>query len=271
MQKILIIGNGMIGGSLGMALAQTGKYIIDYADEKTDLSNVDYICPTLVKHFVENGQTSIMQVYNFIVNATGDFPSILYKAMEYKIPIIDVSSFQEYRSPYHITYQTQITSESQIFCHPICGSEKSGRENARADLFQGKTCIITTESRKQDLIAFATDIFTDIEMNVQFCETVEEHNKNLAYTSHLIQYLAFNDNFKTLHPVFERLSNSNKEMWEKIFKKNKVNIENALEDLLGIYVSQQTQNIFEAFKILVKDIPEYFYGTALQKILIKNI
>mgnify|MGYP003330765176 CR=1 FL=1 len=66
---------------------------------------------------------------------------------------------------------------------------------------------------------------------------------------------------------FERLSNSNKEMWEKIFHKNKVNIQNALEDLFGIYVSQQTQNISEAFKILVKDIPEYFYGTALKEII----
>ena len=187
MKKILIIGNGMMGGSLGMALTQTGKYIIDFADAR--FNNRRY------------------KLYNIIFNCTGREISI--GALHFSNIFIDISSVQGGINQYE---------SNNIFCHPLCGSEKSGRENAKADLFQGKTCIITTESREQDLIAFATDIFTDIGMNVQFCETVEEHNKNLAYTSHLIQYLAFNDNFKTLHPVFERLSNSNKEMWEKIFQ-----------------------------------------------------
>lgn len=229
----------MIGGSLGMALKKTGEYSVDFLGKnKENFNNRHY------------------KLYDFIFNCTGREISI--GALHFSNIFIDISSVQGGINQYE---------SNNIFCHPICGSEKSGRENAKADLFQGKTCIITTENKEQDLIAFATNIFTDIGMDVQFCETVEEHNKNLAYTSHLIQYLAFNDNFKTLHPVFERLSDSNKEMWGKIFKENKVNIQNALEDLFGIYVSQQTPSISEAFKILVKDIPKYFHGTALKEII----
>ena len=257
MQKILIIGNGMMGGSLGMALENNGKYKVEYAG----FFKINFSRPhnVVIGYDTDDNFVNVIELkdiikkYDFFINASGVDH---FHTEKLKKSFLDVSSVQ---------YETIF--KNHIFCHPICGSEKSGRENAKADLFQGKTCIITTENKEQDLIAFATDIFTDIGMNVQFCETAEEHNKNLAYTSHLIQYLAFNDNFKTLHPVFERLSNSNKEMWGKIFKKNKVNIQNALEDLLGIYVSQQTPSISEAFKILVKDIPEYFYGTALKEII----
>lgn len=244
MQKALIIGNGLIGGSLGMALTQKGKYIINYVDINKKYDNF----------FAFDKPHKPHELFDFQINCTGlKMPSCTY------LKCIDISSFQ-YR----------YNGENIIFCHPLCGSEKSGRENARADLFKNQNCIITTEGKSQELIDFATDVFKEIGMNVFYCDTAEEHNKNLAYTSHLLHYLALNG-FADLHPVLKRLSYSNKEMWDGIFEVNKKNIDKAmLEFCYNLSLCFHNQGIVASIRELVKDIPQHFYGTALKQLLNKN-
>ena len=244
MKKVLIIGNGMMGNSLKQALEKVGKYEV-YVTNDVDL----------------------FQVYNFdvVFNCTGQVFS--YQRIEDlgdgKVKMIDISSFQHKQYENNGLYSFQ----DVIFCHPLCGSEKSGRENAKADLFENETCIITTEGKGQELIDLAIEIFNDIGMIVHLCGTVEEHNKNLAYTSHLLHYLAFNG-FADLHPVLTRLSHSNKEMWEGIFKANKKNIDEALlKFTYNLALCFHNQGIQASIRELVKDIPEHFYGTALKQLL----
>jgi len=267
----------MIGGSFGMALTQKGKYIVSFYDKNPKLTTIN-----IKNHLEYYENREFISSFDLIIDATGNshplnfkVPTINIASVQYqsKIPRVDV--FEKLHC-FIASYIDKNLVDKFIYCHPLCGSEKSGHENARVDLFENQNCIITTEGRTQELIDFATEIFKDIGMNVFHCETAEEHNKNLAYTSHLLHYLAFND-FADLHPVLERLSHSNKEMWEGIFEANKKNIDDALLKFTKIAVQKTGFCIFEELKKpnyftmvyqeLVKDIPEYFYGTALKQLL----
>ena len=249
MKKVLIIGNGMMGGSLGMALTKTGKYIVNFCEVGIEFDNI------LIQNNKEHGiylpfyttAYKTYKQYDFVINCTG------LKNLIDEINVIDISSVQYNK-----------TNKSHIFCHPLCGSEKNGRENAKADLFENQNCIITTEGKSKELIKLATSIFKDIGMNVYYCDTVEEHNKNLARTSHLLYYLALNG-CAEYHPVLKRLSRSNKKIWNTIFKANKKNIEDAKMELARCFVKKN--EISYAFKEFVKKIPKHFYGTALKELI----
>lgn len=77
-----------------------------------------------------------------------------------------------------------------VGAHPMGGSEKTGWENATAELFHGRTCFVTplnaTDSRAQRIVAsFWRDLGSDV-VNVD----PEIHDEIVAHISHLPQVLA---------------------------------------------------------------------------------
>lgn len=69
--------------------------------------------------------------------------------------------------------------------HPIAGSEQQGWEHASPDLFRGRTCVITpTESSRAEHVEQLERFWSALGMvTVQL--SPEEHDRNLALTSHL--------------------------------------------------------------------------------------
>ena len=74
--------------------------------------------------------------------------------------------------------------------HPLAGSEKSGVENARADLFEGRV-VVVTPSRKTDSDCLSTvaDFWSGLGASVLVMSPAE-HDKALATTSHLPHLIA---------------------------------------------------------------------------------
>lgn len=74
---------------------------------------------------------------------------------------------------------------SFVGSHPLAGSERSGWENADADLYQGRTCIITPEA-SSDLTAVrkVRDFWMELGMSIVEM-TPAEHDLAVAQTSHL--------------------------------------------------------------------------------------
>lgn len=74
--------------------------------------------------------------------------------------------------------------------HPMAGSEKSGAEHARADLFEGAAYILTPDERTP------TDRLARMELLIReigarpIRMTAQEHDRAVAYISHLPQYLS---------------------------------------------------------------------------------
>ena len=77
-----------------------------------------------------------------------------------------------------------------VGAHPLAGSEKQGAEHARADLFDGRVCVLTPTMRTDGAAVERATLF----WHALGCEvkklTPEEHDLALANTSHLPHFVA---------------------------------------------------------------------------------
>lgn len=77
------------------------------------------------------------------------------------------------------------TGAAFVGSHPMAGSEKAGFEAARADLFQGATCIITPEAQTEaQQVARLSAFWTSLGCRV-LSMSPEEHDRRVARISHL--------------------------------------------------------------------------------------
>jgi prephenate dehydrogenase len=135
-----------------------------------------------------------------------------------------------------------------IATHPIAGTEFSGPSSAIAGLFQGKTNIICEVERTAfKLQEKALDLFKAIGMRIRYMEP-KSHDKHIAYMSHLSHISAFmlgktvinkekheQDIFDMAGSGFEstvRLAKSSPAMWTPIFKQNKDQVIETLEEYI---------------------------------------
>lgn len=141
-----------------------------------------------------------------------------------------------------------------IGSHPIAGSEKSGPENARSDLFEEKTTIITPTPRtvKSDL-ELIEKFWNSLGSSV-FCMGAEEHDRILAKVSHLphlLSSLLMNSLAMEEIPFIgsgfrdmARLAAGNARMWTDITISNR---EQLLEAISGF------QDELERFRYLLEE------------------
>ncbi|WKB80154.1 prephenate dehydrogenase [Cellulophaga lytica] len=135
-----------------------------------------------------------------------------------------------------------------IACHPIAGTEFSGPSAAIENLFKGKTNIICeVEKTAFKLQEKALGLFRDMGMRIRYMN-VDAHDKHIAYVSHLSHISSFmlgktviekekneRDIFDMAGSGFEstvRLAKSSPAMWTPIFKQNKTNVLETLEEYI---------------------------------------
>jgi len=136
-----------------------------------------------------------------------------------------------------------------IACHPIAGTEFSGPRAAIKGLYAGKTNIICeVEKTAFKLQERVLEIFKKLEMRIRYMEP-QSHDKHIAYMSHLSHISSFMlgktviDKEKNERDIFDmagsgfastvRLAKSNPITWTSIFKQNKENILETLEEYIA--------------------------------------
>jgi prephenate dehydrogenase len=77
-----------------------------------------------------------------------------------------------------------------VGAHPLAGSEKQGAENARADLFDGRVCVLTPTATTDPAATERAALFWQSLGCVVKRLTPEEHDLALATTSHLPHVVA---------------------------------------------------------------------------------
>ncbi len=139
--------------------------------------------------------------------------------------------------------------------HPMCGSDKTGPENADFSLFDGRKCIVIretadlTDKRRTAKIEQTAEFWESLNMDVIFA-AAETHDYITAYTSHLPHLIAFLLSDTTLSYISGRLAefngfigsgfkdstriaSSSVELWTDIFLMNGANIIASLEDFIA--------------------------------------
>jgi len=137
-----------------------------------------------------------------------------------------------------------------VASHPMWGTEYSGPEAAVRDAFVGRACVIC-EKEKSDpqAVALIEDIYRQLGMHIIYMDA-DSHDMHTAYVSHISHITSFalantvlekereeNTIFELAGGGFEstvRLAKSNPAMWVPIFKQNRDNV----LDVLNEHISQ---------------------------------
>ncbi len=134
--------------------------------------------------------------------------------------------------------------------HPLAGSEKSGATFARADLFEGRIAILTpTKNTRAEDFDFLENFWQALGSVVVQLQG-DEHDRALALTSHLPHIVASalvstvpEKYFRLAGPGLHdttRIASGDAELWAQIFALNRDNVLGALEQFSAILSALQS-------------------------------
>jgi len=190
--QVTIIGVGLIGGSLGLALKKAGlaRRVVGVGHRQASL-DAARACGAVDETSLD--PVAEVRGSDLVVLATpiGQFREILSRAAPALAPgavVIDVGSTKV--AVVAMLEELVPASCACVGCHPIAGSEQRGVAAARADLFRGAVCIITpTAKTPPDAVARVRETWEALGM-VLHRMTPERHDHLLAEVSHLPHVVA---------------------------------------------------------------------------------
>jgi prephenate dehydrogenase len=257
--NVFIIGIGLIGGSMakdiknfdpeakiyGIDTNEThleealSLGLIDYSATYQDLSIADVVIVSIPVDVMVSELPKVLDVVNddAVVLDAGSTKALICSTLEH-----------------------HPKRRNFLACHPIAGTEFSGPSAAINGLYEGKTNIICeVEKTAFKLQERALEIFQKLGMRIRYMNP-EAHDKHIAYVSHLSHISAFmlgktviekekneRDIFDMAGSGFEstvRLAKSSPAMWTPIFKQNRENVIETLEE----YILN-----LEAFKKMIEE------------------
>lgn len=247
MEKIYIIGVGLIGGSLAKDLRSHYPKAHIYGVDTTPDHIIDAIAIGLIDEegSIEELQDADLVVLSIPVDvATTVLPKILDRIGDNTL-VIDMGST---KAAICECVETHERRRNFLACHPIAGTEFSGPKAAIEGLYHGKTNIICeVEKTSFKLQEKALDLFRSLGMRIRYMDPVS-HDKHIAYVSHLSHISSFMlgktviDKEKNERDIFDmagsgfastvRLAKSNPTTWTSIFKQNRENILETLEEYI---------------------------------------
>ncbi len=246
--KVGIVGLGLIGGSIGLKLKDLYDNIIIYGYDIDD-NSVSYCLKNKIidvkfdKEFISELDFLFLAIpVESIKKQLSDY---LNRASN-KTLIIDLGStkFQICNS-----VENNQNRKNYLAAHPIAGTEFSGPNSAKKDLFNDKVMILCdTEKTDPNLLLDAKKIIKSLGMSIKTMNS-KEHDKHIAYVSHLSHISSFMlgktvmDKEDDEHAIYNmagsgfestvRLAKSSPEMWSSIFVENKKNIIESLDEYIS--------------------------------------
>jgi prephenate dehydrogenase len=247
MKNIYIIGVGLIGGSLAIDIKKNHPEMVIHGisrkeatlDEALELKLIDK------KATLDDIVNADLVIISIPVDATVKLlPTILDKIPDTGL-VVDAGST---KAAICQSVENHPKRRNFLAMHPIAGTEHSGPSAAISGLFVGKTNIVCeVEKTTFKLQEKALKLFTGIGMRIRYMNPVA-HDKHIAYVSHLSHISAFMlgktviNKEKNERDIFDmagsgfastvRLAKSSPEMWTPIFKQNKENVIETLEEYI---------------------------------------
>lgn len=243
-----MIGVGLIGGSFAIDIKKNNPETIIYGISRKDETLNKAIDLKLIdkKATLDDLENADLVIVSIPVDATVKLlPSILDKISDTTL-VIDAGSTKEAICK---AVEHHPRRRNFLACHPIAGTENSGPTAAIPGLYIGKTNIICeVEKTTFKLQEKALKLFTDIGMRIRYMDAVS-HDKHIAYVSHLSHISSFMlgktviEKEKNERDIFDmagsgfastvRLAKSSPAMWTPIFKQNRENVIETLEEYIN--------------------------------------
>ena len=257
--NVLIIGTGLIGGSLAKGLKQRGLIgcAVGYGRRYEQL--VLGIEQGVIDQAAKDLDTAIAEADVIVLGVptltVKDYLAAIETHRKPSSVVTDVASVKGEIAHVIRDHFGEIP-EWFVLGHPIAGSEKSGITASNPDLYVNHKVILTPDTHTNaDAQALITQLWEGVGAEVVSMD-IEEHDKVLAATSHLPHALAFSlvDSLQSMDSNvdvfrfaaggfrdFTRIAGSHPVMWHDIMLANKT----AILSMMGEFKS--TLNDLETY------------------------
>lgn len=231
--QVGIIGLGLIGGSLGLALRESGLFKSILGRDSRALHEQQALNLGLVDECVSLEEISTCDVIFIAIPLDSIAPLVnSFTNLTATQTLIDVGSTKSLIS----RLIDPKVRPHYVGAHPMSGTEHSGPRAAKKDLFKNQILILTDTSQSGEFqIALAKQVFVSLGMQIVKMDSLE-HDAHIAYISHLPHLLSFalantvlaqkspEDILALVGGGFRdtsRLANSSPLTWRDIFKHNR--------------------------------------------------
>ena len=248
MKKVLIIGCGLLGSSLVRRISKKkiAKKIFIYEKSKSNIFKIRKLkLPgTIVKSLKDGVVNSDLVIF---CTPMSEYKKLIIKINRFissNTIITDIGSSKHESSK--IIKKFLKRGIHWIQSHPITGSEVSGPEHGKENMFKDKWCILIKDKNTNlRNLKFLNSFWKKVGSKTVMMN-VEKHDKIFSITSHLPHLIAYNlvksaQDFEKKQKYdlikfsagglrdFSRIAASNEIMWRDIFFDNKFNVSRAID------------------------------------------
>ena len=254
-----IVGTGLIGGSLAISLKEKGvaNWIIGVDQNESNLQKAKELQiideSASIQDAMERSELIILAIP--VDALLKIMPSIMDNAGPNHV-IMDVGSTKEKILELVAGHPKR---GRFVAAHPMAGTEYSGPEAAIRNLFTQKTMVLCdVKNSDEDALEIIENLVDKLQMRLVYMNGVE-HDLHTAYVSHISHITSFAlaltvlEKEKEQGRIFElasggfestvRLAKSSPDMWVPIFKHNRNNVLDVLEE--HIHQLQQMKQLLE--------------------------
>ena len=248
MKNVLILGCGLLGSSLVRRISKKkiAKKIFIFEKSKLNIAKIKKLklSGTIIRSLKDGVVNSDLIIF---CTPMSEYKNLILKINKYVSPktiITDIGSSKYESSKIIKKFLRKGINWTQS--HPIAGSEVSGPEHGKQDMFEKKWCILIKD-KKTNLrhIKFLKSFWKKVGSKTVVMNS-EEHDKIFSITSHLPHLIAYNlvksaQDFEKIQRFdlikysagglrdFSRIAASNEIMWRDIFFDNKKNLIKAID------------------------------------------
>lgn len=244
--KISIIGAGLIGGSMALKLRSKGMadfiYGIDnnqqHINEALELKIID--AGTDLEYGVKNADFIILAIP--VDAARKLLPSVLDLISDHQT-VMDAGST---KAGIVNAVKDHPKRSRFVAFHPMWGTENNGPASAVSDSFSGKAGVICNkEESAPDALQLVEKVAENLGMHLIYMNAADHdiHTAYISHISHITSYALANtvlEKEREEETIFQlassgfsstvRLAKSHPEMWVPIFKQNKENVLDVLNE-----------------------------------------
>ena len=247
MKNVLIIGCGLLGSSLLRKISKKkiAKKIFIYEKSKSNILKIKKLkLPgTIVKKLKDGVINSDLIIF---CTPMSEYKRLILKINNFVLPktlITDIGSSKVETSKLIKKFLKK--DVNWIQSHPITGSEVSGPEHGKENLFLDKWCILIKDNKTNLRHLKFLNLFWKKIGSKTIVMNSKKHDKIFSITSHLPHLVAYNlvksaQDFEKILKFnlikysagglrdFSRIAASNEIMWRDIFFDNKTNVSKAI-------------------------------------------
>lgn len=241
--KILVVGLGLIGGSICKALKKYTSHFVVGCDINHD---IEY--SALRDVAIDEAFNGSFSGFDLIIMSL--FPDATEKYLQENIDKFDKNTLLTDVCGIKGTFSTRVKTMAEenniryLGIHPMAGKEFGGYHNSTADLFQKANFIVAPfEDSNENDIELLKNLAKEIGAGKIVVTSPENHDKMIAYTSqlaHIVSSAYVKSPELNLECGFSggsfqdmtRIATMNERMWTDLFMQNRENLMYELDTLI---------------------------------------